>query len=267
MAAVIGHPVAHSLSPSIHNAAFRSLGLDWVYVALDVPEGQVPQAIAGVRSLGVAGLSVTMPHKSEVARHMDRLTADAELLGAVNCVQRVGDELVGDNTDGEGFLRSLRADGAFEPQGHSCVVLGAGGAARAVIVALARAGAAEVVVVNRDQTRAEAAAALAGPSGRVAGLEAVREATLIVNATPVGMGADWRTIPFDPSSIHGRQVIADLVYEPRQTSLVRAARERGAVAINGLGMLVQQAAVAFERWTGREAPVGLMARVAGSQLG
>lgn len=246
------------MSPRIHNAAFRALDLDWVYIALEVAPTGIPAAIDGVRVMGIAGLSVTMPHKSAVARCVDRLTEHAAALDAVNCVYREGDVLVGDNTDGAGFLHSLVVDAGFDPRGRRCVVLGAGGAARAVSVALAEAGADRIDVVNRNRERAEALVRLLGDSGRVADTETVRDADLVVNATSVGMAGDVESLPPGADLVHGAQVVVDLIYEPGETSFLRAARATGAIAVNGLGMLVGQAAVAFERWTGVPAPIEVM---------
>lgn len=262
---MIGDPVAHSRSPAIHNAAFRAAGLDWVFVAFPVPEGAAVAAVEGMRALGVRGLSVTMPHKHAVVPALDRLSDAAAALGAVNCIARgPGDELVGHNTDGEGFLRGLRSDFALDPAGARCVVLGAGGAARAVVDALARAGAGDVAVVARREEPARSAAALAGAVGRVAPPDAVAAADLVVNATPVGMGAgpDGTSLPVDGELLREGQVVAELVYHPSETALMRAASGRGARTANGLSMLVHQAAVAFELWTGRAAPVAQMAAAA-----
>jgi shikimate dehydrogenase len=260
LAAVIGDPVRHSLSPAIHNAAFRACGLDWVFVALPVAAGDVNRALDGMRAFGIDGLSVTMPHKQAVAAAVDELDADAAALDAVNCVWRKDDRLGGANTDGPGFVASL-ADAGFSPAGRRCVVLGAGGAARAVVLALGRAGAAEVTVVNRTPERAEAAAALVGDIGRVASVEAVEEADLIVNATSVGMGTTdpgQGQLPLPGALVRPDLVVADLVVHPLDTPLLRHARSVGATSVDGAGMLVHQAALAFERWTGAPAPVDVM---------
>jgi len=256
LAGVIGWPVRHSRSPDIHNAAYRALGLDWLYVALPVPPGQVGPALGGMRALGIEGLSVTMPHKSAAAAAVDRLCADAVALGAVNSIRRDGDLLVGDNTDGGGFVDSLLADGV-DPAGRRCVVLGAGGAARAVVRALALAGAEAVVVVARNQARADAAASLAGAAGSVGGAEGLAEADLLVNATPLGMGDDT-TLAADPAALPARAVVADLVYHPRRTPLLAAAEARGLRTVGGIGMLVHQAARQLEAWTGLDAPIEVM---------
>ena len=269
MAAVIGDPVRHSVSPAIHNAAFRSLDLDWVFVAFEVAREELADAIAGMRGLGIDGLSVTMPHKDGAAALVDRLTPAAKALGAVNCVAREGTVLVGDNTDGAGFIDALRQDEGFEPRGRPCAVLGAGGAARAIVHALAQAGAADVVVVNRTAGRGEEAAAMADGTGRVGTADDVRTVDLVVNATPVGMprigaAADDGDgeLPIDPDVLRPGQVVVDLVYVPPQTLLLREARKRGATAVNGLGMLVHQAGHAFRRWTAQEPPLPAMSAAA-----
>ena len=266
LAAVIGHPVAHSFSPSLHNAAFAATGLDWVYVALDVAPGAVPQAFDGVRALGIAGLSVTMPHKEAAAAAADELTDDARLLGAVNCIVNRNGTLVGHNTDGAGLLAALAADVDYAPHGARCVVLGAGGAARATVLALARADAAEIAVVARRPERADVAAELGGDVGVVVDVaqapSQIAAADLVVNATPVGMGhPSPDDIPLDLADLRSGQVVVDLVYQPLLTPLVAGARERGLVAVNGLGMLVHQAALAFELWTGVDAPLAVMTDV------
>jgi shikimate dehydrogenase len=257
VAAVIGDPVRHSQSPAIYNAAFAALGLDWVFVAFEVPDGQAVAALDGARRLGIDWLSVTMPHKTAVAHAVDRLSDDARALGAVNCVVRDGDALVGHNTDGPGFIRALHAELGVDPGGRACAVVGAGGAARAVVLALARASAASVLVVNRTPSRAEAAAELAGARG-VVGTEAdLASVDLVVNATPRGMAHD-PGLPFDPDVLRTGQVVADLIYQPAETALLAAARARGLPVMNGLGMLVHQAAVQLEHATGAAPPVGVM---------
>jgi len=258
--------VRHSLSPTVQNAAFRALDLDWVFVAFEVPEGRAGGAIDAVRALGIDGLSVTMPHKSAVATAVDRLSPDASALGAVNCVVRRGDELVGENTDGSGFLAALAADTGFEPAGRRCAVVGAGGAARAVVLALARAGAEEVRVVNRTPDRAEAAASLAGTVGRVGAERDLAGADLIVQATSVGMADRAGAVPFDPDLLHPGQVLAELIYQPAETALLAAARARRLTVANGLGMLVHQAAIAFEHWTGQSAPLATMTAAVSARL-
>jgi shikimate dehydrogenase len=274
VAAVIGDPVRHSLSPALHNAAYQALDLDWVYVAFEVPDGATHDALDAVRTLGLAGLSVTMPHKTAAADWCDDLTPDAAALRSVNTVTPdAHGRLVGDSTDGEGFLRSLR-DAGHDPAGTTAVVVGAGGAARAVARALAGAGA-TVVVTARRAAAASLAARLAGAAGSSVPWEqrarAAADAELVVNATPVGMAgvalaAAAEDLPLDAGALHEGQVLADLVYHPIETPLLRAAQERGVEVVDGLGMLVHQAALQVERWTGRPAPVAAMRAAAEAAL-
>jgi shikimate dehydrogenase len=268
---VIGYPVRHSLSPLLHNTAFTALGLNWVSLGFEVAPGAVGAALDGLRALQLRGLSVTMPHKADAAVLVDECSPTAARLQAVNCVINTDGVLRGENTDGAGFLASLVRAAGFEPAGKTCVVMGAGGAARAVILALAEAGAAAVTVVNRTGPRAVEAAALAGAAGHAVevGPEAdarAGEADLVVNATPVGM-AGTGSAPagplIAPSVLHAGQVAVDLVYAPRPTPWLAAAAETGATGVDGLGMLVHQAAIQLERWTGLPAPVEAMWQAAG----
>jgi shikimate dehydrogenase len=270
LAGVIGHPIEHSLSPAIHNAAFRACRLDWTYAAFDVPAGGGADAVRAVRALGLVGLSVTMPLKEEAAAAVDRLDRDAARLGAVNTVTLEMDgTLVGSNTDGDGFLDSLGAH-EVDVAGRRAVVFGAGGAARAVVLALARAGAASIVIVNRTPERAERAADLAGPTARAITSRELTAATvtaaeLVVNATPLGMGGA-AALDVDPAWLGRGQVVVDLVYRPLETPLLRAAAERGARPVDGLGMLVYQAARQFRRWTALDPPVDVMFEAARAAL-
>jgi len=273
---VIGSPVAHSLSPLLHNSAFDALGLaeGWRSFAFEIPRGQAASALDAMRRTGVTGLSVTMPHKADVAGLVDERSDVARRLTAVNCVHQRQGRLYGTNTDGEGFLASLARGAAFEPAGKRCFVIGAGGAARAVVLALARAGASDVAVVNRTPERAFEAAALAGYEGTVvdrtegAIRDAVAVAHLVVNATPIGMDgaaagaggpAEWLV---GPDLLGSGQVAADLVYIPRQTRWLTEAAAAGATNLDGLGMLVHQAAAQLALWTGEIPPVEAMWRAA-----
>jgi shikimate dehydrogenase len=267
LAAVIGDPARHSLSPALHNAAFAACSLDWVYLAFDVARGSARDALAAMRVLGIDGYSVTMPHKSDVAAAVDECSDDAAALGAVNCVVNVDGTLIGHNTDGEGFLRGLRHDAGRGVEGRRCAVLGAGGAARAVVRALATDGAAEIVVVNRSAENGAAAAALGGAVARVGAAADVAAVDVVVNATPVGMnGPQAGQSPVPAEVLHEGQVVVDLVYDPLDTPLLAAARARGAGAHNGVSMLVFQAARAFELWTGTPAPVEAMLAAAAAAL-
>ncbi len=261
VAAVIGDPVTHSRSPAIHNAGFAAAGVDAVFVALPVAPADLATAVAGARAHGLLGLSVTMPHKAAVLPLLDEVEPDAVALDAVNCIVADGGRLVGANTDGAGLVAALRAEGV-DPDGMRAVVLGAGGAGRSVVRALAPL-VADLGVANRSPERRDRALALAGDVGRAVEPGAVADFDLVVNATSVGMGqAPGTALPLDPAGLHPGQVVVDLVYEPLETGLLAAAREAGATAIDGLGMLVHQAALAFERWTGVPAPVAAMREAA-----
>lgn len=275
LAGVIGDPVRHSLSPALHNAAFAHLGLDWTYVAFEVPAGGGADAVAAMRALGIDGLSVTMPLKAEVAEACDELSPAAAMLGAVNCVRRGGDRLIGENTDGVGFVNSLRSQAGVELAGMHAVVLGAGGAARAVVVALVSEGA-SVTIVNRSVERAMQAAELGKRAAAAAGIGssmsvmvgapgAIRDADLVVNATPLGMrGTD--PMPAPAELLRHGQVVADLIYMPAVTPILEVADEAGAQILNGTGMLLFQAAEQFKMWTGRDAPVRAMGAAVGLDI-
>lgn len=268
VAGVIGWPVEHSLSPAIHNAAFAAAGLDWAYVPLPVAPGALPPAVGGLVALGFRGANVTMPHKTGSAELADELSDDARRLGAVNTFVVEGGRLHGHNTDAPGFERFLRRDAGFEPAGRSALVFGAGGVARAVALALATGGLRRLTVALRDPSRASDLVATVGDLpveveaigfDRVDGLER----DLVVNATP--LGADGETAPPLPALREGVLVI-DLLYRPAQTPLQTAARRAGATAYGGLGLLLHQAALSFELWTGAPAPLDVMSAAAVAAL-
>lgn len=262
LCAVIGSPVAHSLSPVIHRAAFAAAGRDWSYVAFDVPAGRAAEALAAMRVLGIAGFSVTTPHKQQVAECVDELDPAAAALRSVNTVTLLPDgRLHGSSTDGDGLVDSLLAAGVAI-DGAVVAVLGAGAAARSVIDALGRRGAAAVRVVNRNAERAAAAASLATFAVVAAdAAAAVEGADVIVNATSVGFGGsgtDPRELPLRAELITAEHTVVDLVYHPLDTVLLRAARVAGARALDGLGMLIHQAALQQQRWTGEYPDVSAM---------
>ena len=265
VAALIGSPVAHSLSPAIHQAAFDAAGVDWAYVAFDVAPGRAAEAIDAMRVLGLAGLSVTMPHKHDVAAAVDRLDPAAEALGSVNTVSWHDDELVGSSTDGAGFVSSLADDGV-DITGADVAVIGAGGAARSVIDELGRSGAASVSIINRTAERAESACRLTAVAS-VGSADDIAGAHIVINASSVGMGGDPAgaaadQLPCDPALLHAEQVVVDLVYHPLQTAWLRCAEQAGARAIDGLGMLIHQAALQQQAWLGERPDVDVMRRAA-----
>ena len=270
---LIGWPVEHSMSPAMHNAAFEARDLNWRYLPLPVPPGRVEAAARGLAALGFRGANLTVPHKRSVLQALDTIAPEAKALGAINTIVVERDAegtttLSGHNTDAAGFIGALRAAG-FDPTGSSVVVVGAGGAARAVVFGLLKAEAASVLVLNRTLERARALVADLGRSSQSilraevldeeTLLETVRAADLLVNATPIGMwprvdASIWPVeIPL-PSCL----TVFDLVYNPLETKLLRQARRSGAEALDGLDMLVRQGALAFEMWTGVEAPVEIM---------
>ncbi len=259
---VIGDPVTHSRSPLLHNAAFAASGIDAVYVAFPVRSGNGKAAVEAARSLGIRGLSVTMPHKDVVAASVDRRSAAVEALGACNTVVRDGDDLIGHNTDGDGFIASLQAETGIDVAALKVLVLGAGGAARAIVDALARHQAPSVTVVNRTLANAERAAALSphGAAHPACDHALVSSADLVINATSLGMtgGPAPDAVGLDPAWLRPGQIVADIVYQPTHTPLLLAAAAAGATPVGGLGMLLHQAALQFELWTATPAPLEVM---------
>jgi len=259
MAAVIGAPVRHSLSPTLHNAAFKACNLDWVYLALEVEPGKGASAVEAMRSLGIQGLSVTMPHKAGAAAAADRLTPTAAKLGVVNCLFWDGDEIVGDSTDGDGFIAALNRQVPGVLERASVAVLGAGGAARSIVEALGRSNVDEIHIINRSSAKAQSASELA-PQATCSRLEAVESTDIVVNATSVGMlgGPAPGESLCSAVALGQHQLVVDIVYNPLVTPLLAAAKSCGAQTLGGLPMLVHQAAVAFEHWTGEAAPIEAM---------
>ncbi|MBW2695288.1 MAG: shikimate dehydrogenase [Deltaproteobacteria bacterium] len=252
---IVLHPAGHTRSPAMHNAAFGALGLDAAYLAFDVPPERLGDAIAGVRALGLRQVAVSIPHKENVMQHLDRIDETAAAIGAVNTVTRRGDELVGSNTDWTGALRALERE--IDPKGRRAVVLGAGGAARAVVYALLHAGA-EVMVLNRTEARARvlSRALSASGSGSLADLADLPH-DILVNTTAVGLRSAASPVPAE--HLRAESVVMDAVYEPEQTRLLADAEARGARPLGGKWMLVHQAAEQLRLWTERDAPIAVMA--------
>jgi shikimate dehydrogenase len=276
---VVGHPIAHSLSPLIHNAAFAALGIDARYEAVDVSPAQLSAWVTQLRDQRPLGCNVTVPHKETVIPHLDGLRGDAQAATAVNTLawedddghSSTGPRLVGHNTDTLGFLRSVEEEAGRSLRGARVLLIGAGGAARAIGVVAAREGVASLAIANRDEARAERLAAhLQGlaPSipMRAMALEAdgltaaLEEATMVVNSTSVGLRSE--AMPIDPSPIDPGALLVDIVYNPPLTALLRAARARGIQTLGGIGMLTYQAAAAFELWMGAAAPLAAMRQAA-----
>lgn len=267
---VIGYPIEHSLSPAMHNAALQKLNLDYVYVPFAVAPASLPAAIAGMRALGIRGLNVTIPHKVAVKRYLDEIDPTAEMIGAVNTICNEAGRLIGYNTDGEGFLRSLREEGKTDPQGKTVVMLGAGGAARALGFHLALSGVKRLIIANRTVNRATALcqeiAAGTGCSITATALSDVDsflpEADILINTTSLGMYPNNNTAPpVDVGRLPTRALVYDIVYNPRETVFLQRARAAGKRVLPGLGMLVYQGAAALELWLGVAAPVDVMKEV------
>ncbi len=264
---VFGHPVAENPTIVMQEAAFQALGLNWRYLTIEVYPEELENAMKGLRAMNFRGINLTIPHKVAVLKYLDDIAPDAALMGAVNTVRRDGQKLIGENTDGKGFLRSLRDDAQVNPAGKRIVVLGAGGAARAMAVELALAGAQQITIVNRTIERGEALVKLLNaktptkasfvqwdacypiPSG----------ADVLVNATSIGLFPnvdDKPDIAYD--TITKNLVVCDVIPNPPHTLFLQAAESRGAKTLDGLGMLVYQGAIGFQMWTGLEAPVKVM---------
>lgn len=267
LVALLGHPVDHSLSPQLHNAAFRTQGLDMVYLAFDVEPTALPAAVAGLKALGMVGANVTVPHKEAILPLLDHVDPTARRVGAVNTVVNQDGLLAGYNTDVAGFQETLRLllpdDGAA---GHTCLVVGAGGAARAVLAALVEEEAAAILVCNRTLERAAYLCEIASAWGKTPCRplpvermeEGINRADIVINATPVGLSATVKNLALPVDMLSSEHVVVDLVYGHETTLLVQAARAKGARAVDGRTMLVLQAAHSYRLWTGYEPPVEIM---------
>ena len=276
LVACLGQPVAENPTGVMQEAAFRALGLNWRYLTIEVAPDQLAGAIAGARAFGMRGLSLTIPHKVSVLRHLDEIAPDAALIGAVNTVRREGDRLIGMNTDGKGFLRGVRVDAKVDPAGKRVVVLGAGGAARAIVTELALAGAADILVVNRSPDHARAMVEdLAAKTGRPIRWQTWPEiyrvpddAGLLVNATSIGLYPDFDAMPpVDLTLAQRNLLVCDAVFNPPETGLLAAARRLGLPVLDGLSMLVYQGVIGFQLWTGQDPPVGVMKHALREALG
>lgn len=260
----MGQPVAGNPTQYMIEKAFAKAGLDWRYLTLEVAPQDLPAAIAGMRAMGFRGGNFTIPHKVAVVDHLDELSEAAAFMGAVNCVNRVDGKLLGENTDGKGFLRSLKE--VCEPAEKRIVILGAGGAARAISVELALAGAGEITIVNRTPERGEELADLLSErAGAAANYEpwegdydVPAEAEILINATSIGLNDASAAVPVAEDSLHGELVVADVVFNPPRTRFLQSAERRQCTTLDGLGMLVNQAVIGFEIWTGVEPDAALM---------
>ncbi len=263
---IFGHPVEHTFSPGMHNAAFRKLGIDACYVPFGVPPDRLEDAVRAVSAVGLKGINVTVPHKQNVIPYLNGLSDEAALIGAVNTIEvRQGTTLIGHNTDGRGFLRSLKDNAGFNPNGKRFLFLGSGGAARAVGFSLAIAGAEKIVFMDIDRNKADSLAndisTKVNVSAEAISIEELIEyasgSHCLINATPMGLKKS-DPMPITKEYLRKGQLVCDLVYNPPLTPLLRAAKARGAMTMSGLGMLLFQGVIAFEIWTGRKAPAQVM---------
>lgn len=266
MAAVVARPIKHSISPFIQNFAFREHGVNAVYLAWDIAEEDLEQTLKNIRRYDMVGVNISMPYKQAVLPFLDELSPAAALIGAVNCIAHEDGKLIGHNTDGQGFLLSLARELGFSVEGQNLVILGGGGAATAIVTQAALDGAKSISIFRRTSSLGHSRALaqqLTEQTGAVIDLfpledsqlleERLQEASLLVNATSVGM--DGQSSPLGEAvSLPDGLVVADIIYQPFETPLLKRARKQGLPAINGLGMLLYQAALSFKIWTGLDMP-------------
>jgi shikimate dehydrogenase len=266
---IFGHPVKHSLSPNMHNSAFQTLGLDSVYVAFDIEPENIGDATSAIRTMGIKGINITIPHKQTIIPYLDEVSPDAKLTGAVNTVKNDGGKLTGYNTDVRGFLRAIREDLDFSPEGKTLFLVGAGGAARAVMSACCMKGISVIYLTDILQDKAIILAQDFKENFQNIEIEPLSiedkdilaeklgGSDILVNASPAGMDGEGKPdIPIP--SLNKNAVVYDLVYKPPDTNLLIEVRELGYKASGGLSMLLYQGAESFEIWTGEKAPVDVM---------
>jgi shikimate dehydrogenase len=276
LVACLGQPVAENPTGAMQEAAFHALGLHWRYLTIEVPPARLREAILGVRAFGMRGINLTIPHKVAVIEYLDEIAPDAAVIGAVNTVRRDGDRLIGENTDGKGFLRGVRVDAGVDPRGKRAIVLGAGGAARAIVTELALAGVADLLVVNRSIARGETMVAELAAKTKMAILfepwrgvyRVPGEAEILVNATSIGLYPDVEAMPpVDLGAASPNLLVSDAVFNPPETRLLADARRRGLPVLDGLSMLVYQGVIGFQLWTGLNPPEDVMKQALRRALG
>ncbi|MCK4260438.1 MAG: shikimate dehydrogenase [Halanaerobiales bacterium] len=267
---VIGDPIHHSLSPFMHNAALKKQQLEYIYLPLKVAHQDLADAVKGLKGLQFAGVNVTIPYKVAIVPYLDQISKEAQLIGAVNTIHLQDGKLIGYNTDGIGFLRSLKDEGGVNPEGLSVLLFGAGGAARAVAIQLGLAGAKEIVICNRTLSKGECLAKeceekIKNTVYRAIDFELLKLETemdrtdIIINATPIGMvSVSEKELPLKKEWFKPTHLVADLVYHPLETPLLKFAHQAGAKTLSGVGMLVYQGAEAYKIWTGVEPQIEVM---------
>ena len=260
---VFGHPVSENPTVVMQEAGFQALNLNWRYLTIEVYPQDLGAAMQGVRAFNMKGINLTIPHKVEVLKYLDEVKPDAALMGAVNTVIRVDDKLIGENTDGKGFMRALTQDAKVDPKGKKVLVLGAGGAARSITVELALAGAQQITVVNRSAERGKVLTELLNTKTPTkasfiqwqGAYSIPNDTDILVNATSIGLFPNVHEKPdIDYNSISSKMVVCDVIHTP-MTPFLKEAQDRGAKTVGGLGMLVYQGAIGFKLWTGLDAPV------------
>jgi shikimate dehydrogenase len=263
---VFGCPVDENPTGIMQEAAFAAKGLDWRYLTLLVRPADLPAAMAGLRAMNFQGINLTIPHKVEVMQYLDEVAPDAAMIGAVNTVRRDGERLIGENTDGKGFLMSLCQDARVDPDGKRVVFLGAGGAAKAMATELALAGAGHITIVNRTAERGEALVQALRERAKASvaftpwqgAYRIPADTDIFVNATSIGLFPDTSMPEVDLSTVHPGLLVCDVIPNPPQTPFLKAVQACGARTLDGLGMLVYQGAIGFKLWTGEDAPVAVM---------
>ena len=272
---VIGDPIEHSMSPVMHNTVFKKMGLDCVYTAFRIKKQDLGDAIQGMKAMGIQGVNVTIPHKVSVIDHLDELSDEARIIGAVNTV-KIGEKLMGFNTDGVGALRALRKGGA-DPEDKNVLILGSGGAARAIAVILALQGSVSsltILGVIEDELKKLADDIYTGTDVEVVYRlmtddvlkEEVEKADLLIHCTPVGMHPDVEKSLVSPELFRSNLNVMDIVYNPRETKLIKDAKKAGALTVEGINMFVNQGAESLRIWLGIDAPIGLMKDVVLKEL-
>lgn len=273
---VLGCPVAENPTGVMQEAAFAAAGLNWRYLTIEVKPEKLADAIVGVRALGMQGINLTIPHKVAVMRYLDEIAPDAAIIGAVNTVRRDGERLIGENTDGKGFLRGVRQDAGVDPAGKRVVILGAGGAARAAATELALAGTSHLLVLNRSEARGSQMVKDLRTNTRANVQFEVWDKTyhiandidLLVNATSIGLFPDVDGMPdVDMQGAKPTMLVCDVVFNPPETPFLRRAKAYGLPVLDGLSMLVYQGVIGFEMWTGQTAPEAVMKDALRNALG
>lgn len=260
---IFGYPVEHTLSPFMHNAAFEALGLDYCYIPFSVRPEDLNISVGAIKALNIRGVNITIPHKETIIPYLDELDREAELIGAVNTVLNKDGRLIGYNTDGRGFVRSIREEGGITPKGKRIMIIGAGGAARAISFSLANEDVEKIFIndIISDKAKELSSAVRRKTSTETIYIkdfkEGVGEVDILINATPLGMKKE-DPLPIPPEFLSSGILVYDIVYNPPETPLIREAKKKGAKTLGGLGMLLYQGALSFKIWTGQEPPIEVM---------